>query len=239
MPAGKNGADMHISEGVLSLPVLAGGAVCAVAGLACSLKKLPWNRLMSVGILSSAFFVASLIHVPLGPGSVHLIMNGLLGALLGWAALPAISVALFLQALLFQFGGLFCLGVNITIMAWPAVICGLLFRPFFPKGTEALPDARGIPSPEKFRLRRFFSGNRLRRAAAPFACGALSVLCSALLCALALALSGERFVTAAWAILLAHVPIMIIEGLLTAAVVATLARVLPELLSPDSAGREE
>ena len=86
---------MHISEGVLSLPILAGGAACALAGLGYSLKKLPWRRIMSVGILSAAFFVATLVHIPLGPGSVHLIMNGLLGAVLGWAAFPAIAVASF------------------------------------------------------------------------------------------------------------------------------------------------
>lgn len=197
---------MHISEGVLSAPVLAGGAAIALAGLGYSLKKLPWSHIMSVGILSAAFFVASLIHVPLGPGSVHLIMNGLLGAILGWAAVPAITVALFLQALLFQFGGLTSLGVNVCIMAGPAVLCGLLFRPFFRRGKAA-------------------------RASAAFACGALAVGASALICALALALSGEAFLTAAWAIFLAHLPIMALEGFLTAVVVGYLANVLPELLN--------
>lgn len=199
---------MHISEGVLSLPVLAGGAGLALAGLGYSLRKLPWKHIMSVGILSAAFFVASLVHVPLGPGSVHLIMNGLLGAILGWAALPAITVALFLQALLFQFGGLTALGVNVCLMAYPAVLCGLLFR-------------------------RFFRAGGLGGRAAAFACGALAVLGSALLCALALALSGEAFLTTAWAVFLAHLPIMAIEGLLTCVIVAYLMKVLPELLIPE------
>ena len=196
---------MHISEGVLSAPVLAAGACLAVAGLAVSLKKLSWRHIMSVGVLSAAFFVASLIHVPLGPGSVHLIMNGLLGAILGWSAFAAITVALFLQALLFQFGGLTVLGVNVCIMAWPAIVCGLAFR-------------------------RFFIRPRSRSVAA-FACGALSVLFSGLLCALALALSGDAFLTVAWAIFLAHVPVMAVEGLLTALVVGYLAKVMPELLA--------
>lgn len=197
---------MHISEGVLSAPVLAGGAFIALAGLGYSLKRLPWKHIMSVGILSAAFFVASLIHVPLGPGSVHLIMNGLLGAILGWAAVPAITVALFLQALLFQFGGLTSLGVNICIMAGPAVLCGLVFR-------------------------RFFSFGAQTRCVAACICGALAVSMSAMICALALALSGEAFFTAAWAIFLAHLPIMVIEGFLTAVVVGYLAKVLPELLN--------
>lgn len=199
---------MHISEGVLSAPVLAGGALLALGGLGFSLKRLPWERVMSVGVLSAAFFVASLIHVPLGPGSVHLIMNGLLGAVLGWAAFPAVTVALFLQALLFQFGGLTALGVNVCIMAWPAVLCGLAFRRFFTHG------------------------GRVRMAAA-FACGALAVAVSALFCALALALSGETFLTAAWAIGLAHLPVMVIEGFLTAVIVAYLQKALPALLRDD------
>lgn len=41
-----------------------------------------------VGVLSSAFFVATLIHVPVGPSSIHLVLNGLMGVMLGWAAFP-------------------------------------------------------------------------------------------------------------------------------------------------------
>ena len=103
---------MHISEGVLSGPVLLSGAALAAAGTAIGLKKLDYDQIAKAGMLSGAFFVASLIHVPLGPTSVHLIMNGLVGLLLGWAAFPAILVALALQAVFFQFGGITSLGVN-------------------------------------------------------------------------------------------------------------------------------
>ena len=77
---------MHISEGVLSPAVLGAGAVLAAAGIVIGLRKLDYDRLMTVAILAAAFFVGSLIHVPIGPSSVHLILNGLLGMLLGWAA---------------------------------------------------------------------------------------------------------------------------------------------------------
>ncbi len=77
-------------------------------------------------MLAAAFFVASLIHVPIGPSNVHLILNGIVGLLLGWAAFPAILIALVLQAMLFQYGGISTLGVNTIIMALPAVTCGLL-----------------------------------------------------------------------------------------------------------------
>ena len=52
---------MHISEGVLSAPVLIAGGALTVAGSAIGLKKLDYDRLAQVGILSAAFFLASLM----------------------------------------------------------------------------------------------------------------------------------------------------------------------------------
>jgi cobalt/nickel transport system permease protein len=95
-----------------------------------------------VAILSSVFFVASLIHVPLGPSSVHLILNGIMGVLLGWTAFPAILVALALQGVLFQFGGITTLGVNTLNMALPCNVkwdyggsCSHLYRRTFYAGS--------------------------------------------------------------------------------------------------------
>ena len=82
---------MHIAEGVLSAPVLITGAVVAAAGVAYGLKKIPANHFMLAGLLGAAFFVASLIHVPIGFSSAHLILNGLLGVVLGWAAFTLTS----------------------------------------------------------------------------------------------------------------------------------------------------
>lgn len=67
---------MHIAEGVLSAPVLITGAVVAAAGVAYGLKKIQANHFMLAGLLGAAFFVASLIHVPIGFSSAHLILNG-------------------------------------------------------------------------------------------------------------------------------------------------------------------
>ena len=108
--------------------VLAGGAVIAAAGTALGLRRLEYERVPQVAMLSAVFFVASLIHVPVGVTSVHLVLNGLMGLVLGWAAFPAILVALFLQVLFFSFGGLTTLGVNTVIMALPAVAVYCLFH---------------------------------------------------------------------------------------------------------------
>lgn len=202
---------MHISEGVLSPPVLASGAALSAAGLAWGLKKIDMERLPQVALMAAVFFLASLIHVPVGPSSVHLVLNGLVGLLLGWAAFPAIGVGLALQAILFQYGGLTGLGVNILNMALPAVICYYLFSPWVRR------ESRGI------------------NLAAGFAAGFGAVLLAAVLTALSLVLSGKVFISAAWAVMAANLPGMFIEGVVTAAAVVFLKQVKPALLAPGGA----
>ena len=196
---------MHISEGVLSGPVLITGGALAAAGTAINLKKLDYDRIAKAAILSAAFFVASLIHVPIGPANAHLILNGLVGLLLGWAAFPAILVALVLQAILFQFGGITALGVNTIIMALPAVICYWIFCRFLHKKT-------------------------FLALSAAFACGFLSVLFGAVILGLALVFTEENFFTVSAIVIAGHLPVMIIEGFITAVCVSFLRKVQPALL---------
>ncbi len=200
---------MHISEGILSAPVLAGGAVLTTIGTAVGLKKLDYDRIMTVSLLSAAFFVASLIHVPVGPGSVHLLLGGLLGLILGWGAFPAIVVALSLQAIFFQYGGMVVLGVNGFIIATPAVCCGLLLKPML-------------------------RGSRKQQMVAGFLAGFCAMLLSALLMACTLFLSDQGFLHVAGLVLISHVPVMLIEGVITMFVVSFLLRVEPDILSINS-----
>jgi cobalt/nickel transport system permease protein len=196
---------MHISEGVLSGPVLISGGVLAAAGTVIGLKKIDYDQLARVGILSATFFVASLVHVPIGPSNIHLIMNGLVGLLLGWAAFPAIMVALLLQGVFFQFGGLTTLGVNTIIMAFPAVLCYYLFAPLLHKG-------------RKFLL------------LAGFGCGFCAVLIGGVIVGLALMFTEENFFALAVLVVSAHIPVMIIEGIVTAFSAAFLKKVQPAML---------
>jgi cobalt/nickel transport system permease protein len=196
---------MHISEGVLSAQVLGAGITLAVAGTAVGLKKLKEDKIPQAAILSAAFFVASLIHVPIGPSSAHLILNGILGLMLGWVAFPCILIALLLQGVLFQFGGITTLGVNTVIMATPAVVCYYLFAGFVHK-----PGAISY--------------------AASFACGFLSVFFSSLLVGAALMFTQESFLEVAWAVVITHLPVMFIEGLVAVFCVSFLKKVQPELL---------
>lgn len=196
---------MHISEGVLSGPVLAAGAAIAVAGTGIGLKKIDYDHIVHVAILASSFFVASLIHVNIGPASSHLILNGILGLLLGFAAFPAILTALLLQSVFFQYGGLTALGVNVVIMAVPAVLSHYLFLPLLGRSP-------GLT---------FTAG---------FLSGLFSILLSSLLLGAALWFTDQNFFEISLTIILANIPIMIIEGIVTGFCVTFLLKVYPEII---------
>lgn len=197
---------MHISEGVLSAPVLVGGAIVCLGGTALGLKKISQEEIPRVALLTAAFFVASLVHVPLGPSSVHLILNGLVGLILGWATFPALLTALFFQAVFFQFGGLTVLGVNTVNMALPAIavyhLCSGMVR----------------------------ADNHFLNIVGGFVAGAGAVAGAGVCVAASLYLSRQAFSAAAKAVLAAHIPIMIIEGVITVIAISFIKKVKPELL---------
>ena len=138
----------HIPDGVLSAPVLISGALVSTGLLGVALHRLREAELPQAAVLAAAFFVSSLISVPLGPSSVHLLLNGLMGLLLGWAAVPAIFVALLLQAVFFGFGGLLVLGVNTMNLALPALIIALLLRPMLQRVANLAPDSAPDSAPD-------------------------------------------------------------------------------------------
>ena len=197
---------MHISEGVLSAPVLIAGAALSAGGVAVALRRIDDEHIPRIAVVSSAFFVASLIHVPIGPWSAHLLLNGLAGVVLGWAAFPAILIALLLQSVLFGFGGLTVLGVNTFVMAAPAVACHGLF-------------AWGIRRRGPSFV--WFCG---------FVAGSGAVLLAGLLAAAAILTTGGEFFHLVAVFLAAHIPVAVIEGLVTGSVAGFLRKVKPELL---------
>jgi len=196
----------HIPDGVLSMPVLITGALVSAGLLAVGLRRLDYDHLPQAALLSAAFFVSSLLNIPVGPGSVHLLLNGLMGLVLGWTAVPALFVALLLHAAFFGFGGVLVLGANTMNMALPALVCALALRPVL---------VRVAPR------RLYWVGA---------AAGALGVLLSAVSVALCLGLSGEAFLPAARVLAITYVPLALVEALVTGTVVAFLQRVDPKIL---------
>ena len=198
---------MHLSEGVLHSQTLIVGAAVAVAGIAIGLKSLKSDRLSLTALFASAFFVASTIHIPVGIGSVHLILNGIAGIFLGWAVFPAFLIALVLQALLFSFGGFSVLGVNLCIMALPALVVHYLSRPLLRELTRKQLISTGILA------------------------GVLGVGGSALIASLVLAMdSGKQYADLIGLLIVSHLPVFLVDSLISVGVLLTLAKMMPEAL---------
>lgn len=196
----------HIPDGVLATPILFGGAIVTATAVTIAIRRLQPEQIPQAAVMASAFFVASLISVPVGVSSVHLILNGLMGLVLGWAAVPAILVALLLQTIFFGYGGVLVLGVNAMNIALPALVCALLLR-----------------RP----LQR--AGNRGSFVIGALS-GALAATMTGLLVCTSLALSGNAFVPAAKILFATFVPLALVEAMVTGATVSFLKRVSPELL---------
>lgn len=196
----------HIPDGVLSVPVLVGGGLIAAAGLALALRRLDELTIPRTAIFSAGFFVVSLVVIPIGPTSVHLLLAGLMGIVIGVLTIPAVLVALLLQSALFGFGGLTAIGVNTVNIALPGVILGAVAARFM---ACADPVRAGI-------------------AAAACAAGVVALTGGGV--ALALALSSPDYVLSARVVAIAYIPLMAAEALITGFAVIFLKRVKPEML---------
>lgn len=208
----------HIPDGILTLPVLVGGAAVAATGVGLALRRIDDRAIPRIAILSAVFFAASLVSIPVGPSSVHLLLAGLMGIILGPGVFPAVLVALILQAVLFGFGfgGLTTLGVNTVNIALPGALAGLVLGPF------------------------------IRRASSPLRAGALAAVGAAFctfatggLVALSLWLASSDFTPVARILLLTYLPLAIAEAAVTATVIAFLARVQPQALLPQNTAPAE
>lgn len=210
---------MHIPDGILPAGACLAGFATAAAATAASLAAVsrrpdPHRAIPRASIFTAAFFVASWIHVPIPPTSVHLLLNGLLGVVLGPFAFLAIGIGLFFQAVMFQHGGLTTLGVNATIMGVPAVLMGLMFRSAKP----------------------LWKTSRAWTAVLGFAAGVGGIALAALAFALVLVgvvppeLDPSLRNAGIAALVAGYLPLALVEGLLTALVVLFFRQVQPELL---------
>src|SRR5262245_1829106 len=119
---------LHLPDGFLPLNWCLVGMLGALTLVGIGCWRLREDEVPRVALLTAAFFVSSAIHVPLPPTSVHLLLNGLVGALLGWRAGVAIFIGLLMQMAFLGHGGWTTLGINTVVMALPALIVGGPFR---------------------------------------------------------------------------------------------------------------
>lgn len=203
---------MHLPDGLVAGEMaLAGyGASAAIAGLGLwRVRRLPDPGALvpRAALVAAVFFTGSLVSIPVPPTSVHLMLCGLVGVLLGWLAMPVVLIGLFFQAILFGHGGMTTLGLNGLILGLPALVA--------------------------FAGWRLAGGDRLRRPAAIALGGVLGsggvVLAVALFAATVLlglpadvdAAAEHR---AVGAFMLAHLPVVAIEAVVTATAVGFLHR---------------
>jgi len=197
--------EMHISDGILPPAIWIGGYVVAGGIAAVNLRRMDVDDMPKVAVVTASFFVASLFHIKFGPTSVHLILNGFAGVLLGPIAFVSILVGLVLQ-LLFGHGGITSLGANAIIMGLPALAAYKLFS---------------LRSKVNSKTGDFLFG---------FVAGFSGVFLGTIILTLFLAISGSAFFGVAKIAFLAHLPVMVIEGIVTGFIISFLKKVTPEML---------
>ncbi|MGC8793188.1 MAG: energy-coupling factor ABC transporter permease [Bryobacteraceae bacterium] len=209
---------MHIPDGLLSAPLWVGAAAASAVAVGTAARRaqqeLDDSRVPLLGVMGAFVFAAQMVNFPLGFGtSGHLLGSVLLGATLGLApAMVVMTAILFVQALVFQDGGILALGANIFNMAVAGTLAG-----YWPWS--------------------LWGSGRLRWAALA-AGGLLSVAVSGALAVAELALSGVRIPGAlAWTAAGLFLTNGVLEGLLTALIVRTLSALEPRAVRGVAASR--
>ncbi len=219
---------MHIMDGVVSSPLVVGAAVAAVSAVGFGLKRIAPDDIPKIALLAAAFFVASVIRVPIGPTSAHLMLTGLLGLVLGPAIFPALFAGLMLQTFIFGFGGITVLGLNLVNMSLPGFLAYLVFMPFLQR--ELHREAKGFytpPSLSRFKIFELIQKNRI--FVIGFCAGSFAIAGSLLMVAFSLALSGQAFIPVAKFMVLANLPLVVIEGLVVGVLLQFLTSLKPDL----------
>ncbi len=195
---------MHIADGILALQETVLVSVASAGLFYLGLKKLDHDKVPLAAVCSAMFFIASFIHIPFGVTQIHLVLVGIIGLLLGISSFVPIFIALMLQALLLGYGGVSSIGVNLFIMAMPAIIVYYLYhRDFFQKLNDKL----------KF-----------------FLVGFLGVFFSTLFLTGTLFLSKQEYEFAAITIFAVNSIGMVVEGFVSMFLLLFLQKVYPQIL---------
>lgn len=204
---------MHLPDGIVPISMAVAGYAGSGVLLALGMQRIarlpdPQAALPRTAMMTAVFFAMSAIAIPVPPTTVHLMLAGLMGVLLGWFAVPALLVGLFLQAVLFGHGGLTTLGLNGLVLGVPALLAYGLF---------------GLLAPRWPRLAAVLAGSGAVVLA-------LAIFAAIVLLGLPATLDASAERAALWVFALAHLPLVLAEGLVVMGVLHVLARVEPGLL---------
>jgi cobalt/nickel transport system permease protein len=189
---------MHLPDGFLSAPLTAGTAALAAAGLIPAARRVATSTrggLLLGGAAAAAVFAAQAANLPTAAGvSAHALGGATLGALLGFRRAAPIVALVVAVQASYGDGGLLALGANLLNMAVLAPLVAALL------GRNGGPARKGFAA-----------------AAGTFVAVAA--------CSTELVLSGRGPASAVFGdMLVAHVPIFVLEGLATATFAAALLR---------------
>lgn len=202
---------VHISD-IMDPRWVAGGFAIMGLMLIAGLWRMREEEVARTGVMTAVLYIATLIHPPIPGAKVHLLLNGMAGLLLGIRAGAAVPLALFLQALFFGHGGLQTLGINSVTMGVPAVLSALFYL--------VLRHWLGLGA----RWRRWLIGGVV---------GGFSVLLTLVLFYVAMRFGTageqdlERLAQVAFVL---HIPVLVLETIITALLVDFLYKIRPELL---------
>ena len=181
---------MHIADGVLSTPVMAATFALTAVAVGIGIKDTEEDDIPKISLMAGTFFAVSLITIPIPPSSVHPMLVGLIGIILGRKSALAFFPALLLQALLFKHGGLTSLGANTLMLTLGAWLGHLIYSKL-----KVSPIVKGALS------------------------GFLSLVLVVIVLITLLYLSNEIYSTGAVSpinlLIVSHIPLAIAEGLIT------------------------
>lgn len=207
---------MHIPDGFISASVATAGCVVAAGCIAYAVKatnkKVGEKEIPLMGVLAAFIFAAQMLNFPIAGGtSGHFLGAALAVILLGpWKGVLIMSCVLAVQCLIFQDGGLFALGANIFNMG----IAGCFVSYYIYRIGASL-----------------FGGHKRGILVSAGIAAWLSIVAASVACAFELAISGTVPLGVALpAMAGVHALIGIVEGAITAAVLALVMATRADLL---------
>jgi cobalamin biosynthesis protein CbiM len=209
---------MHIPDGYIDATTSVAAGAVAIAGVALCLrgarKELDEKTAPMAGLVAATIFAFQMINFPVAGGTSGHLLGGALAAILvgPYTGALCVSVVLIVQSLLFADGGVSALGLNIINMALVTVLVGwFTFRLVL----KVLPKTHASVV--------------IATAVGAF----LSVPAAALAFTLEYAIGGTADIsmsTVLTAMVSVHVLIGIGEAIISAAVVAAVLKVRPDLV---------
>jgi len=215
---------VHIPDGYLDLTIATTfyllSAIFVVLALWRARKVLEDRHVPLLGAISAAIFAAQMLNWPIPGGtSAHLVGGALAGIYLGpLGGVLVMAIVLLIQCLFFGDGGVTALGANIWNMGVVDAIVGYYVYKFVSRALGDTPKAKAVGA---------FFGGWIGITLGAFFCGVEIGFSKTFLYSYNITIP----VMTTW-----HAALGIIEGLITAFVVAYTLRVRPDVLELPKVG---